>query len=151
MISQDDEKAIRELGHMWEVAWNSHDMPMLASMMTPGVDFVHVMGGRLGGREIFQKYHAERHATQFKNSIHRTQGMAIRPLTSDICLAHVNWSNSGDTDPDGTPRQPREGIFTWIVRRYDAGWLIDAAQNTNINPQVVSAAFRKPTSRWHLC
>ena len=146
MISLDDEKAIRELGHVWEAAWNRHDMELLASLVTPGIDFVHVMGGWLGGRETFQKYHAERHASQFKNSVNQVQGMALRPLTPDICLVHVNWSLSGDSDSDGTPRQPREGIFTWIVRRDGPGWLIDAAQNTNINPQVVSAAYRKPTT-----
>lgn len=146
MISSEDEKAIRALANAMEAAWNTHDMEAFASLVTPDVDFIHVKGGWLGGREIVRKYHTERHATQFKNSIHNTMGVAIRPLTPDICVAHVNWRNSGDTDPDGTPRQPREGIFTWIVRRIDNKWLIDVAHNTNIDPQVVSHEYRKPAS-----
>ena len=146
MISSDDERAIRRLGEAFDAAWNSHDMDALSSLVTPGVDFVHVKGGWLGGRESFLKYHSERHATQFKNSRRRTKGMAVRPLTPDICVVHSNWSNSGDTDPDGTPRQPREGVFMWIVRREGARWLIDVAQNTNIDPHVVTAEYRKPMS-----
>jgi uncharacterized protein (TIGR02246 family) len=80
MISADDEKAIRKLGPTWESAWNTHDMRLLASLVTPGIDFVTVMGGWLGGRETFQKYHAAIHATQFKNATQRFLGMAIRPL-----------------------------------------------------------------------
>ena len=53
---------------------------------------------------------------------------------------------SGEADPDGTPRQPREGIFTWVVRKMDGQWLIDAAHNTNIDPQVVISIHRKPVS-----
>jgi uncharacterized protein (TIGR02246 family) len=141
MISAEDEIAIRDLGREFEAAWNSHDMNALASPVTENVDFVHVRGGYLGGREVVRTYHAARHATQFRNSAHRTIGMSIRPPTPDICVAQVNWSNSGDTDPDGTPRQPREGLFTWIVRREGGGWLIDVAHNTNIDLQVVTAEY----------
>jgi len=147
MISHSDEVAIREIRNQWEIAWNAHDMELLASLVTPGVDFVHVMGGWLGGRDVFQRYHAERHAAQFKNSTTRSGGMSIRPLTPDICLVHVNWSMSGDTEFDGTHRhQPREGIITWIVVRSGERWLIDAAHNTNINQSIVGAEYRKPTS-----
>jgi len=145
MISPEDEVEIRGLGHAFEVAWNTHDMDALASLVTHGVDFVHVGGGWLGGRDVVRKYHAERHATQFKNSVHRTTGMTIRPLTPEICVAHVRWNNSGDTDPDGTPRQPREGIFTWVVRHINGRWLIDVAHNTNIRPEV-GPEHRKPVS-----
>jgi uncharacterized protein (TIGR02246 family) len=146
MISAYDEIAIRDLGRGFEAAWNAHDMDALALLVTEKVDFVHVRGGYLGGREIVRTYHAARHATQFRNSTHSTNGMSIRPLTPDICVVHVNWSNSGDTDPDGTPRQPREGIFTWVVRREGGRWLIDVAHNTNIDPQVVGPEYRKPTT-----
>jgi uncharacterized protein (TIGR02246 family) len=105
MISRNDELAIREIRKQWEIAWNTHDMDLLASLVTPGIDFVHVMGGWLGGRDVFKRYHAERHATQFRNSTTSSSGMSIRPLTPDICLVHVNWSMSGDTEFDGSPRQ----------------------------------------------
>jgi len=44
---------------------------------------------------------------------------------------HVSWGLKGDKDPDGSPRQPREGIFTWVAVKERGNWLIRAAQNTN--------------------
>jgi uncharacterized protein (TIGR02246 family) len=127
MISADDIEAIKQLGWSFEAAWNAHDMDAFAALFTPTVDFVVVTGAWFGGRDNVVKHHAERHATNFRASNWQTQGVAVRPLSRDICLAHVNWAMSGDMDRDETPRQPREGIFTWIVRRGEAGWLIDAA------------------------
>jgi len=38
---------------------------------------------------------------------------------------------AGDRDPDGTPRPPREGVFTWVVKEREGEWRIRAAQNTH--------------------
>jgi uncharacterized protein (TIGR02246 family) len=103
VITENDEQAIRKLDEAWETAWNQRDMQSLASLVTPEVDFVTVMGGWLGGRETFQNYHTAIHETQFKNATQRFRGMAIRPLSPDICIVHMNWTNAGDTDRDGTP------------------------------------------------
>jgi uncharacterized protein (TIGR02246 family) len=147
MIAPEDEAAIRKLGTAWDDAWNRHDMVALADLVTQNVDFIHVMGGWLGGRAAVRKYHADRHADAFKASVTRTLGMAIRPLTPAVCLAHRNWRMEGDTDRDGTPRAtPREGIITWVVRRDGSKWLIDAAHNTNIVPGIVGQEQRKPMS-----
>jgi uncharacterized protein (TIGR02246 family) len=80
MITENDERAIRRLGEVWETAWNTHDMPLLASLVTPGVDFVTVMGAWLGGREIFQKYHTAIHETQFER--HATPSRNSHPATN---------------------------------------------------------------------
>jgi hypothetical protein len=37
-------------------------------------------------------------------------------------------------DPDGTLRQPRGGVFTWIVVKQGSEWRLRAAQNTNLGP-----------------
>jgi hypothetical protein len=48
-------------------------------------------------------------------------------------LVHVNWGISGDLDPDGTARKPRNGIFSWLlVKQTDGTWLIRSVQNTNL-------------------
>ena len=74
MIGPDDEAAIRRLGVAWDEAWNQHDMRALALLVTPNVHFIHVMGGWLGGRDAFEKYHAARHADIFKASVTRNPG-----------------------------------------------------------------------------
>jgi len=130
MISRDDEHAIRELARQWDVAWKSHDMALLASLVTPGIDFIHADGHWLGGRDVFQKYHADLHAGPYKHSVHHMHGVVLRPLSPDICLAHMNWTISGGTAPGGEPARTRQGISGWVVRRLDGTWLIDAAQDT---------------------
>ena len=74
--------------------------------------------------------HAAR-LSQFIESSWATREVAVQFLTPDISLVHVSWTIKGDKDPDGTPRQPREGVFTWVVVKERGEWLIRAAQNTN--------------------
>jgi hypothetical protein len=55
-------------------------------------------------------------------------------LKPDVALAHVAWGMSGDLDEDGTPRPPREGLFTWVIVKEGTAWKIRASQNTNQTP-----------------
>ena len=146
MVNPGDEAAIRQLGNAWDDAWNSHDMQALAALVSPNVDFVHVMGGWLGGRDAFESYHARLHATRFKASTTRTEGMTIRPLAQDVYLVHRNWRMTGEQDRDGAQLPPRHGIITWIVRHEGPRWLIEAAHNTTIQPGIVGPEQRKPMS-----
>jgi uncharacterized protein (TIGR02246 family) len=130
MMSPDDEHEVRDLGRIWDTAWNSHDVELLASLVTPGIDFIHDGGGWLSGRDMFHKYHAGAHATHFNRTTYRTHGILMRSLTPDICLVHGSWSRFGEAGSDVAPRHVRRGIFTWIVRRNDMLWLIDAAHYT---------------------
>jgi hypothetical protein len=57
----------------------------------------------------------------------------VQFLKPDIALAHVAWAIGGDKDPDGTLRNPREGLFSWVLIKRDGNWLIRSAQNTNLS------------------
>jgi uncharacterized protein (TIGR02246 family) len=70
---------------------------------------------------------------QFKESVWETTDVQVQFLKPDIALVHVRWGMSGDKDPDGTPRQPRRGIFTRVFIKEGGRWLIKASQNTNIS------------------
>jgi uncharacterized protein (TIGR02246 family) len=144
MVSSEDDAAIRQLGDAWDEAWNTHDMHALAALVSHDIDFIHVMGGWLGGRDAFERHHATFHAIRFKTSITRTQGMTIKLLAQDVCLVHRNWRLTGELNEEGAPLPPREGIITWIVRRQGAKWLIQAAHNTTIVPGFVGSEERKP-------
>jgi hypothetical protein len=84
-------------------------------------------------RSALEAEHSSRLA-QFRESTWTSQAVMVQLLKPDVALVHVDWILKGDKDPDGTPRQPRGGIFTWVVVKQSGEWLIRAAQNTNLGP-----------------
>ena len=128
-----DIEAIKRIESRWQDAWNNHDMKSLASLVAENVDFITVAGTWLKGRKAFEEHHAARHAMQFKESVWETTDVQVQFLKPDIALVHVSWGIKGDKDPDGTPRQPRRGVFTRVVIKEGGKWLIKASQNTNIS------------------
>lgn len=127
-----DFEAIKHIEQDWQEAWNRHDMKALAVSMAEDVDFITVAGTWLKGRTAFEQHHAARHAMQFKESVWETTDVQVRFLKPDVAIVHVSWGIQGDKDPDGTPRQPRRGIFTQVATKQGGRWLIQASQNTNI-------------------
>jgi len=130
-----DDQLIREVVWRWDAAWNSHDMKAMATLLTEDADFINVAGLHWKGRSQIESEHAERHRTNLKESISATRHIGVQILAPTIALVHIDWSISGDKDFDGTPRSPREGIFTWVMEKIDGAWLIRAAQNTNTTPR----------------
>lgn len=126
----EEEEQIRAVAIRWESAWNNHDMKALAALFTEDADFVNVGARHWKGRTEIEKQHAAR-LNQFAESTWETKQVMVQFLRPDISLAHVSWALKGDKDPDGTPRQPREGVFTWVLMREGTQWLIRTAQNTN--------------------
>jgi uncharacterized protein (TIGR02246 family) len=128
----DDEQTIRHIEILWQDAWNRHDTKALAALFTPDADFVNVNGHFWKGREEIEKNHAATHAMMFKESVWTTLDTNVRFLGPEIALVHVKWALRGDRNPDGSPRQPREGFFTQVFIKQGASWLITASHNTNI-------------------
>lgn len=125
-----EETDIRALAAHWESAWNKHDMKALATLFTHDADFINVGARHWKGRHEIEAQHEAR-LHQFSESAWTTKEVAVQFLRPDISLVHVSWMLKGDKDPDGTPRPPREGVFTWVVVKEREAWLIRAAQNTN--------------------
>ncbi|WP_374318345.1 SgcJ/EcaC family oxidoreductase [Pseudoxanthomonas kaohsiungensis] len=128
--SSGDEARIRALATHWESAWNRHDMKALAAPFTDDADFVNVGARHWKGRSEIEAQHAAR-LHQFVESTWATREVTVQFLSPNISLVHVSWDLKGDKDPDGTPREPRGGVFTWVVVKERGEWLIRAAQNTN--------------------
>jgi uncharacterized protein (TIGR02246 family) len=126
-----DVSAIRGVERAWCEAWNAHDVKALTDLLLPDADFVTVTGKWLHGRQEFFDHTKRLHETQFKNSAHTVSRTEVRFLNPDLGVAHVRWGLRGDTEPDGTPRKPRTGIFTQVLRKSAGKWLIVASQNTN--------------------
>ncbi len=129
---QDESDEIKQVESRWQDAWNRHDMDALAGLFTKDADFVQVNGRRWVGTEEIRKNHAAVHAMMFKDSVWKNIDTDIRFLSPSIAVVHTTWTLSGDRNPDGSPRQPRDGIFTQVLQKQDGKWLITASHNTNI-------------------
>ncbi len=116
-------------------SWNSHDMSTYAAQFTEDADFVNVLGMRWRGRPEIEARHADVHRTIFRNSTLRTLNCSLRPLASDVVLAHIRWEMTGHEAPAGVKFSAvRHGLITGVFVEQNGRWLISAFQNTDIVP-----------------
>jgi len=130
--SSKDQSQLYELTVKWERYWNIHNMDSMGTLLRNDVDFVNVGGGWLKGKEETVALHKKNHATIFKTSAWTTDSVAIKYVKPDLAILHIKWSIKGDFDPDGTPRNPRHGVFTWVVTKQNHEWLLLAVHNVNV-------------------
>jgi uncharacterized protein (TIGR02246 family) len=121
------------VANAWIAAWNRHDMNALADVVAEDVDFITVGGNWLQGRVGFKAHHAERHATNFRDSTFAIRVLRVQRLRPDVVLMHIETIIRGDRNQDGTPRPPaRDTIMTWMLMESGGRWRIRMAQNTNV-------------------
>jgi len=141
--SEDVRKAVAGFA----TTWNAHDMDAFGKLFAPDADFVNVGGLRMVGRQDIQLHHAWSHGAIsketfpngnpayygiFKHSTMKFNQVDVRFLRKDVAIALVNFELLGDAR---TPT-PRLGMLLFVLTRQDGGWLIAAAQNTEINRTV---------------
>jgi uncharacterized protein (TIGR02246 family) len=129
--SRNDDTAVRNVPREFAAAWAKHDGHLLAMTMSEDVDFVNVGGDWLHGRADFELYHTRLLSGRFRDSILTPLETSVRFLRPHIAVIHWSWRIQGDRNEDGTPRKPRFGLFTMIVEKREARWLVVTAQNTN--------------------
>ena len=137
--------AITALIASWTDAWNAHDADALARLVAPDVEFVNVAGRWLRGRSEFLDWHRSIHQAHLKHSSWTTRQYRLRQVNRDLILAHLEWTIDGECGLDGSPRPPRNGIFSWMISRQADLWYIATAHNTNLAEGVchrLSAAQR---------
>ena len=130
-----DREAIKSIALKWQDAWNRHDMKALAALVAEDVDLITVAGTRLRSRKEFEADHARSHETVLRESVLTTNSMEVKFVRPDVAVAHFEWGITGVKGPDGIPRQPQRGIFTWVVEKRKGDWVIIVAQNTIIREQ----------------
>lgn len=134
----EDLAALKSLPVKWEQYWNNHDMDAMGTMLREDVDFVNVAGVWLKGKAATIKQHKLVHQMMFKSSIWTTDSVEIKYVKPDLAILHIGWGISGDFDPDGTPRKPRHGIFTWVVIKEKGQWQLLSVHNVNIREPISS-------------
>ena len=147
LAAPNDEEDVRNVVAGFATAWNHHDMDAFGKLFAPDADFVNVAGTRWKGRQEIQLRHAYAHGTIpqnsvpddnpvyygiFKNSTLTLVHIDVRLLRKDVAVAHVDTELLGDAR---TPN-PRHSVLTFVLTRQDEGWLVAAAQNTEINRTV---------------
>jgi uncharacterized protein (TIGR02246 family) len=131
-----DLAALKSLPVTWEYCWNNHNMDSMGTMLMEGVDFVNVAGVWIKGKAAAIRQHKLVHQTMFKSSVWTTDSVEIKYVKPDLAILHIGWGISGDFDPDGTPRKPRHGIFTWVVVKDKGQWQLLAVHNVNIREPI---------------
>jgi uncharacterized protein (TIGR02246 family) len=121
-MQREDEQMIQQVIDGWRDAWNRHDMSRMAALVSEDADFVNVWGMHWRGRAQIEREHAERHRTQFKDSVWTTRDVKLQFLRPDVALVHLLWQMP----------PAREGLFTWVMVKEHGGWRIRAAHNTNV-------------------
>jgi ketosteroid isomerase-like protein len=149
LAAPNDAKELHDVVAGFATTWNHHDLDAFGKLFAPDADFVNVAGVLWTGRQSIQAQHAYSHGVIpanspgfseedrryygiFKNSTLRFDQTDVRFLREGVAIAHVNWELMGD---DRT-RNPRRGVFIFVLTRQNTAWLIAAAQNTEINRAV---------------
>ena len=140
--STSPQRAAEVLADRWQRAWNEHDMQSAGQLLAADADFVNVGGRWLRGRSQFIDYHIRLHEMQMRDSTWSNLALRVRALSVDVALAHLEWRIDGDRDPDGGKREPRQGVFTWVLVMEGDVAVIAAAHNTN----VVSGSNPRPSA-----
>jgi hypothetical protein len=149
LAEQNDVEDVRNVVTGFATAWNHHDLDAFGKLFSPDADFVNVAGVLWTGRQSIQAQHAYSHGVIpadssgfseedrryygiFKNSTLRFEQIDVRLLRKEFAIAHVNW----ELLRDDRTQNPRRGVFIFVLTRQNVGWMIAAAQNTEINRAV---------------
>ena len=129
-----DEAVIRNLETQQQEAWNRHDAKAYANLFTEDGDVVNVVGWWWKGRAEIEQKLAAAYAYVFRESTLTITEVKVKFLTPQIAVAHVRWSMVGARTPQDI-LEPRQGIQTQVLQKWEGKWLIAAFQNTNGVPE----------------
>jgi ketosteroid isomerase-like protein len=149
LAAQNEARDVSSVVAGFATTWNRHDLDTFGKLFAPDADFVNVAGVLWTGRQSIQAQHAYSHGVIpadspgfseedrryygiFKNSTLKFEQIDVRFLRKDVAIVHVNWELQGDA----RTQNPRRGVFIFVLTRQNVGWLIAAAQNTEISRAV---------------
>ena len=116
-------------------AWNRRDPDRIAALFEPDAEFVNVTGLWWHDREAIRKAHAYGLTRIFEQSHLELVRVKVKRLTDDIAVVHARMRLSGQTPVAGIAApQPRQNVFSFVVRRGPEGWRCASAHNTDVVP-----------------
>ena len=115
--------------------WNRGDAWGIASLFAEDAEFVNVVGLWWHDRQAIYKAHDYGLKVIFPDSSLDIRKTTLKMLSDDIAVVHTRLSLSNQSGKAGI-RKPgrRQNIFTFVMKKFDEGWICVAAHNTDIVP-----------------
>jgi uncharacterized protein (TIGR02246 family) len=117
-------------------SWNQHNYADMKNYTTEDTDWVNVVGMWWKGRKESQYAHQVYHQTMFKTSVGEKKAVAIRFVTKDVAIVHVEWHFSDPTPvplPDGKIPGPNDDLATLVFVKQKGKWLLTAGENVHVD------------------
>lgn len=141
-----DERTIRNTAAIFETAWRNMDAEGIKLMFTENGDMRHPDGMIERGREVIYARRLDLfRQREYRGTVHPMTVTDMRCLDGRTALADGKWELRGIVGENGA-RTSYAGLFTLILQRAGAGWLIEAWRYT-INPPNATAGptiLKKP-------
>lgn len=129
-----DEAAINKQVDAILYSWNNHNYDDMKNYTTENTDWVNVVGMWWKGRKESQYAHQVYHNTFLKTSVGEKKAVAIRFVTKDVAIVHVEWQFSGgEATPDGKKPAVNNDLSTLVFVKQSGKWLLTAGENVHID------------------
>lgn len=131
-----------DIPRQFEDAWNDKDANALAALFAEDADFVNVVGLWWQNRPDIERAHEYGLTTFFAQSQITARRVKVKLIRPDVAVILTRWRLIGQIDKVGQTIDPRFSVMTLVASRGAKGWIVQAAQNTDIVPGMETFAAR---------
>ena len=132
----------QDIPRLFAEAWNAKDAQALASLFAEDADFVNVVGLWWHSRADIDRAHHYGLSTFFRDSYISARHVTVRRVGDSVSIVHTRWKLTGQVGKGGETLEDRFAIMVFVAERSPEGWIIRAAQNTDIVPGMETNAVR---------
>lgn len=133
-------EVVQELVSNYAETLNNHQAGRFAWLFHEDAEYNNVMGTVIRGRKALADWHAplfdgrgrEIGMPDFSRAIIEVSRYELRPVTADVALVHVFWTQYGAISPAGAVIARRSGLSAWVVTFKGGNWRIDAMNNKDL-------------------
>ena len=115
-------------------AWAARDAQQLASLFAEDADFVNVVGLWWRNRTDIERAHHYGLTTFFKASELSARRVETKLISDTVAMVHVRWCLRGQSGRNGEALGDRSSVMLFVAEQRTEGWVVVAAQNTDIVP-----------------
>ena len=145
-VAAADRAAIQAILDRQTAAWDAHDMTAFVVDMTPGVDWINVVGMHWQGREAVLRAHTAFHKMpMFAHTTMIPGAVEMRGVAPGVVLVVDNTRLDGMGPTPGGGAYPTTGsIMTMVFVKQAGRWWIAHGHNTNIDAHAAAHDPSRP-------